>query len=131
MSKAVMIEADRLCKQFGSFLAVRDVSFTIPKGEVVAFLGPNGAGKTTTMRLLTGFVAPTHGSARIAGIDVQTERIRAAEHLGYLPENGPLYPDMTPLTLLRFFGEARGMPGGRLHDRIDAVIGQCALETVA
>ena len=112
MSKPVMIEADGLCKQFGSFLAVRDVTFSIPKGEVVAFLGPNGAGKTTTMRLLTGFVAPTHGSARIAGIDVQTDRIEAAEHLGYLPENGPLYPDMTPMSLLRFFGEARGMSGG-------------------
>src|SRR5271155_5157006 len=131
MSQPVMIEADGLSKQFGSFLAVRDVSFTIGKGEVVAFLGPNGAGTTTTMRLLTGFVAPTHGSARIAGIDVQTERIRAAEHLGYLPENGPLYPDMTPLSLLRFFGEGRGMPGGKLHERIDAVVGQCALESVA
>ncbi len=131
MSKPVMIEADGLCKQFGSFLAVRDVSFTIPKGEVVAFLGPNGAGKTTTMRLLTGFVAPTHGSARIAGIDVQTERIRAAEHLGYLPENGPLYPDMTPLSLLRFFGEARGMSHALLTERIDAVVQQCSLESVA
>jgi ABC-2 type transport system ATP-binding protein len=131
MSKAVMIEADGLCKQFGSFLAVRDVSFTIPKGEVVAFLGPNGAGKTTTMRLLTGFVAPTHGRARIAGIDVQTERIRAAEHLGYLPENGPLYPDMTPLSLLDFFGEARGMSHALLKQRIDAVVQQCSLDSVA
>jgi len=131
MSTSVMIEADGLCKQFGSFLAVRDVSFSIPKGQVVAFLGPNGAGKTTTMRLLTGFVAPTHGSARIAGIDVQADRISAAERLGYLPENGPLYPDMTPLALLRFFGEARGMSHARLHSRIDAVVGQCALETVA
>jgi ABC-2 type transport system ATP-binding protein len=131
MSKPVMIEADGLSKQFGSFLAVRNVTFSIPKGEVVAFLGPNGAGKTTTMRLLTGFVAPTHGSAKIAGIDVQNDRITAAEHLGYLPENGPLYPDMTPLSLLRFFGGARGMSGGLLRDRIDAVIGQCSLETVA
>jgi len=131
MSKPVMIEADGLCKQFGSFLAVRDVSFSIPKGEVVAFLGPNGAGKTTTMRLLTGFVAPTHGTARIAGIDVQTDRIRAAEHLGYLPENGPLYPDMTPMSLLRFFGEARGMSAALLRARVDAVVSQCALESVA
>ena len=131
MSKPVMIEADGLCKQFGSFLAVRDVSFSIPKGEVVAFLGPNGAGKTTTMRLLTGFVAPTHGQARIAGIDVQTERIRAAEHLGYLPENGPLYPDMTPLSLLRFFGEGRGMSHALLQQRIDAVVQQCSLDSVA
>jgi ABC-2 type transport system ATP-binding protein len=131
MSKPVMIEADGLSKQFGSFLAVRDVTFSIPSGEVVAFLGPNGAGKTTTMRLLTGFVAPTHGSARIAGIDVQTDRIKAAEHLGYLPENGPLYPDMSPISLLRFFGTARGIPASRLRERMDAVIGQCALETVA
>jgi ABC-2 type transport system ATP-binding protein len=131
MSKSVMIEADGLCKQFGSYLAVRDVSFSIPKGQVVAFLGPNGAGKTTTMRLLTGFVAPTHGSARIAGIDVQTDRIEAAERLGYLPENGPLYPDMTPSSLLQFFGEARGLRGAALKNRIDAVITQCALETVA
>ena len=131
MSTSVMIEADGLCKQFGSFLAVRDVSFSIPRGQVVAFLGPNGAGKTTTMRLLTGFVAPTHGSARIAGIDVQSDRIRAAEHLGYLPENGPLYPDMSPLSLLKFFGEARGLMGAKLHSRVDAVVGQCALDSVA
>src|SRR3954447_22506294 len=102
MSTPVMIEAQGLRKQYGSFLAVRDVSFSIPQGQVVAFLGPNGAGKTTTMRLLTGFVAPTRGSARIAGIDVQTDRIEAARHLGYLPENGPLYLDMTPHGLLRF-----------------------------
>jgi ABC-2 type transport system ATP-binding protein len=131
MSNGLMIEADGLCKQFGSFLAVRDVTFSIPRGEVVAFLGPNGAGKTTTMRLLTGFVAPTHGTAKIAGIDVQANRIEAAEHLGYLPENGPLYPDMTPLALLRFFGESRGMSSARMHERIDAVVSQCALETVA
>jgi ABC-2 type transport system ATP-binding protein len=131
MSTPAMIEAEGLCKQFGSFLAVRDVTFSIPKGEVVAFLGPNGAGKTTTMRLLTGFVAPTHGVARIAGIDVQEERIQAAEHLGYLPENGPLYPDMTPMDLLRFFGQARGLSGARRQSRIDGVVNQCALESVA
>ena len=131
MSTPVMIEADGLCKQFGSFLAVRDVSFTIPKGQVVAFLGPNGAGKTTTMRLLTGFVAPTHGTARIAGIDVQADRIDAAEPLGYLPENGPLYTDMTPMALLRFFGEARGLSGARIKERTEAVISQCSLESVA
>jgi ABC-2 type transport system ATP-binding protein len=78
MSTPLMIEAHNLSKQFGHFLAVRDVSFSIPRGEVVAFLGPNGAGKSTTMRLLTGFVAPTHGSARIAGIDVETDRIGVA-----------------------------------------------------
>ena len=131
MSTPVMIEADGLCKQYGSFLAVRNVSFTIPKGQVVAFLGPNGAGKTTTMRLLTGFVAPTHGTAKIAGIDVQADRIRAADHLGYLPENGPLYSDMTPLGLLQFFGEARGLKGSKLDSRVESVVSLCALESVA
>jgi ABC-2 type transport system ATP-binding protein len=131
MSTPVMIEAQGLTKQYGSFLAVRDVSFSIPQGQVVAFLGPNGAGKTTTMRLLTGFVAPTHGTARIAGVDVQVDRIEAARHLGYLPENGPLYPDMTPHALLRFFGEARGLTGHTLRKRIDDVVSQCALESVA
>ena len=106
MSAPLMIEAQGLSKQYGSFLALRDVTFTIPEGQVVAFLGPNGAGKTTTMKLLTGFVAPTRGTAKIAGIDVQTDRIEAAQHVGYLPENGPLYPDMTPHGLLDFFGQA-------------------------
>jgi ABC-2 type transport system ATP-binding protein len=131
MSTPLMIEAHNLSKQFGHFLAVRDVSFSIPKGEVVAFLGPNGAGKSTTMRLLTGFVAPTRGHARIAGIDVETDRIGVAEHLGYLPENGPLYPDMTPTGLLKFFGAARGLGGKRLGQRLEAVIAQCSLESVA
>src|SRR5829696_1719366 len=131
MTTPLMIEAQGLSKQYGSFLAVRDVTFSIPKGQVVAFLGPNGAGKTTTMRLLTGFVAPTRGVARIAGIDVQSNRIEAAEHLGYLPENGPLYPDMTPHGLLQFFGEARGLSGGRLRQRAEAVLAQCSLESVA
>jgi ABC-2 type transport system ATP-binding protein len=131
MTTTAMIEASGLTKQFGNFLAVRDVSFEVPRGQVVAFLGPNGAGKTTTMRLLTGFIAPTKGSARIAGIDVQADRIAAAEHLGYLPENGPLYPDMTPLGLLEFFGAARGLGGSVLKGRIDAVIEQCSLSSVA
>jgi ABC-2 type transport system ATP-binding protein len=126
-----MIEAEGLSKQFGQFLAVRDVSFTVPKGQVVAFLGPNGAGKTTTMRLLTGFIAPTRGTAKIAGIDVQVDRISAAEHLGYLPENGPLYPDMTPLGHLKFFGSARGLSGSKLAGRIEAVVDQCSLASVA
>ncbi len=131
MAASVMIEAVSLHKQFGHFLAVRDVSFQIPQGQVVAFLGPNGAGKTTTMRLLTGFMAPTSGSARIAGIDVQHDRLAAAEQLGYLPENGPLYLDMTPLGLLKFFGSARGMTGPELASRIDAVVTLCSLGTVA
>ena len=130
MSHPVMIEAENLSKQFGHYLAVRDVSFKVSRGEVVAFLGPNGAGKTTTMRLLTGFIAPTRGAARIAGIDVQADRIEAAERLGYLPENGPLYPDQTPRSLLRFFGAARGLSGARLRERLDVVIPLCVLQSV-
>jgi ABC-2 type transport system ATP-binding protein len=126
----VMIEAAGLSKFYGSFAAIRDVSFTVPRGQVAAFLGPNGAGKSTTMRILTGYLAPSAGTARIAGLDVATERIRAAGRVGYLPENGPLYPEMTPLALLKFFGRARGLEGGRLRERIDAVVERCSLETV-
>ena len=100
-----MIEADGLSKFYGDFAACRDVTFSIRQGEVVAFLGPNGAGKSTTMKLLTGYLAPSEGEARIAGYNVATERLEAAKRLGYLPENGPLYPDMTPRSLLKFFGD--------------------------
>jgi ABC-2 type transport system ATP-binding protein len=131
MSTTAMIEAQGLSKQYGQFLAVRDVSFSVPQGQVVAFLGPNGAGKTTTMRLLTGFVAPTKGHARIAGIDVQSNRIEVARRIGYLPENGPLYPDMTPVDLLKFFGSARGLASAYLRSRMEIVIEQCSLNTVA
>jgi ABC-2 type transport system ATP-binding protein len=127
---SAMIEAIGLSKFYRDFAAIRDVNFAIPAGQVVAFLGPNGAGKSTTMKLLTGYLAPSEGSARIAGLDVVRDRIRAAERLGYLPENGPLYPEMTPLSLLRFFGRARGLGSARLKDRIDDVVRRCALESV-
>src|SRR5215469_2672572 len=121
---APMIEAIGLSKFYRDFAAIRDVTFSIPAGQVVAFLGPNGAGKSTTMKILTGYLAPSAGAARIAGLDV------VAERLGYLPENGPLYPEMTPLSLLRFFGHARGLTGARLNTRIDDVIHRCALGSV-
>jgi len=125
-----MIEASGLSKFYGKFAAIRDVSFSVPRGQVAAFLGPNGAGKSTTMKLLTGYLAPSAGVARIAGFDVSRERLECASRLGYLPENGPLYPEMTPLGLLRFFGEVRGLPANRLEQRIEAVSAQCALEEV-
>jgi ABC-2 type transport system ATP-binding protein len=125
-----MIEACGLSKTYGKFAAIREVTFAVPRGQVTAFLGPNGAGKSTTMKILTGYLSPTAGTARIAGLDVSRERLAAAERLGYLPENGPLYPDMTPLGLLKFFGRARGLNGSRLKQRIDAVIALCALEAV-
>ena len=129
-SASAMIEASGLSKYFGDFAAIRDVSFSVPRGQVAAFLGPNGAGKSTTMRLLTGYLAPSAGRARIAGFDIATHRRDSAARLGYLPENGPLYPDMTPLGLLRFFGETRGLSGARLRERIEAVTEQCALGEV-
>jgi ABC-2 type transport system ATP-binding protein len=125
-----MIEAAGLSKFYGDFAAIRDVSFTVPQGQVAAFLGPNGAGKSTTMKILTGYLAPSAGTARIAGMDISAHRIAAAERLGYLPENGPLYPEMTPLGLLKFFGRARGLTGAHLKQRIDAVVARCALEAV-
>lgn len=126
----LMIEAVGLSKFYGGFAATRNVSFAIPKGQVVAFLGPNGAGKSTTMKLLTGFLSPSAGMARIAGCDMQRERIEGARRLGYLPENGPLYPDMTPKSLLAFFADARGMSGSYRRGRIDWVIEHCALSAV-
>jgi ABC-2 type transport system ATP-binding protein len=129
-SSEAMIEAAGLSKFYRDFAAIRDVTFSVPRGQVAAFLGPNGAGKSTTMKILTGYIAPSAGVARVAGLDVVRDRIRAAERLGYLPENGPLYPDMTPLALLRFFGKARGLDGARLKARIDDVVRRCALEAV-
>jgi ABC-2 type transport system ATP-binding protein len=125
-----MIEADRLCKYYGEFIAIENVSFRIPRGEIVAFLGPNGAGKSTTMKVLTGYLAPSSGRALIAGHDMSTDRLAGAERLGYLPENGPLYPDMTPRSLLEFFADARGLSGSRKRERIEAVVKQCELGSV-
>jgi ABC-2 type transport system ATP-binding protein len=122
-----MIEAVDLSKHYGSFAAVDHLSFTIRRGEVVAFLGPNGAGKSTTMKVLSGYLSPTSGTARLCGIDVVKDRVRAAEKLGYLPENGPLYPEMTPRELLTFFGEARGMAPAKLAERLDFVTRECDL----
>ena len=122
-----MIEAVDLSKHYGSFVAVDKLNFTIRRGEVVAFLGPNGAGKSTTMKVLTGYLGPTHGSARLGGIDVVKDRVKAARNLGYMPENGPLYQEMTPRGLLAFFGSARGITGSRFRERLDYVTQECDL----
>src|SRR6476659_7595288 len=119
-SNVPMIEAIGLSKFYGIFAAVRNVSFTVSQGELVAFLGPNGAGKSTTMKLLTGYLAPSEGTAKIAGHDMASDRLAGSARLGYLPENGPLYPDMTPHGLLQFFADARGMRGDYKQERIEA-----------
>ena len=125
-----MIEARGLSKLYGEFAAIRDISFSVARGQVAAFLGPNGAGKSTTLKVLTGYLSPSAGTARIGGLDVVSHRIEAAARIGYLPENGPLYPEMTPLELLEFFGNARGLSPDRLKRRIDEVVRQCHLEAV-
>jgi gliding motility-associated transport system ATP-binding protein len=127
---SAMIEAQGLSRYFGPFVAVQGLSFGVPEGEIVAFLGPNGAGKTTTMRMLTGYLAASEGWAAIGGLDIRRHRLEAARRLGYLPENGPLYQEMTPLELLRFFGEARGLDRKRLGERVETVSAQCALAPV-
>lgn len=117
-----MIEIRNLSKHFGPARAVDDVSFSVQRGEVLGFLGPNGAGKSTTMKVLTGFLAPTGGSATVCGHDVVRERVAAQRRIGYLPEGAPLYPDMTPNSLLRFVAEAHGIERGRRATRIAEVV---------
>lgn len=128
--RPAMIEADGLSKFYGIFAATRNVSFKVYEGELVAFLGPNGAGKSTTMKLLTGYLSPSEGVARIAGHDMMEDRLAGSARLGYLPENGPLYRDMTPYSVLEFFAEARGMPRDRKQERIEAVVDLCVLGSV-
>jgi ABC-2 type transport system ATP-binding protein len=125
-----MIEANGLCKYYDLFAAIEDISFSIPAGQVCAFLGPNGAGKSTTMKILTGFLSPSSGSASIGGFDVYRNRIEAARLIGYLPENGPLYVEMTPASLLRYLGKARGMSAESLKDRLAYVAEKCHLAEV-
>ena len=124
---AGMIEVKELSKWYGSYPAVEGVSFEVKKGEIVGFLGPNGAGKTTTMRVITGFMPPTNGTARVAGHDVVKESREARKYIGYLPETVPLYTDMTVQAYLSFMGTLRGMNPKRIKTRIDEVIDICRL----
>ena len=129
-SRRPMIEAIGLSKFYGPFAASRDVNFSVREGELVAFLGPNGAGKSTTMKMLTGYIAPSEGEARIAGHNMMENRIEGSKHLGYLPESGPLYMEMTPMAMLSFFADARGLASGKKKERIEAVIDICDLSSV-
>ena len=125
-----MIEVDGLVKTFGHLRAVDGVSFNVPKGQVLGFLGPNGAGKSTTMKMITGFMAPTAGSVKVAGYDVDTDPIAAQAQIGYLPEGAPAYPDMTPISFLNFIADVRGMDAATRAERLDYVIANVHLDAV-
>lgn len=129
--RPVTIRAEKLSKVYGEFVALHDVSFEVRKGTVAAFLGPNGAGKSTTMKILTGYLAPSAGTARVLDFDPTDgdQRLKLAPRLGYLPENGPLYLDLTPHETFQFIGEIRRM-GSKLPKEIERVVETCAISSV-
>ena len=127
----LMIQVDNLTKVYGTTRAVDDVTFNVRKGEVLGFLGPNGAGKSTTMKVLTCYLAPTAGRAKVAGFDVFDNSLEVRKHLGYLPEDTPLYKDMTVLEYLQFAAAMRGMASDRSEKRIKEIGGRCGLREVA
>jgi ABC-2 type transport system ATP-binding protein len=125
-----MIEVENLTKRYGDFTAIKGVTFNVGEGEVVGFLGPNAAGKTTTMRILTCFMPATDGTARVDGYDVFREPLEVRKHIGYLPENVPLYLEMSVESYLDFMAKIRGVPRSLRRQRVDAVIESCGLEKV-
>jgi len=126
-----MIEVHNLSKDYGAKTVVNNLSFTVKKGEVLGFLGPNGAGKSTTMRMVTGFISPTKGDAKICGVSVVDHPKKAKSHIGYLPESAPLYDDMTVTDFLKFCASMRGLSGKASKEAIAAAVETCFLETVA
>ncbi|HTQ34511.1 MAG TPA: ABC transporter ATP-binding protein [Stellaceae bacterium] len=125
-----MLEIRNLYKNFGPLVAVDDVSFTVSRGEVLGFLGPNGAGKSTTMKMITGFLAPTAGTAVICGADIRERPLAAKRQFGYLPEGAPAYPDMTVADFLRFVAHIRGFRGKDAQARIDGIVSLVHLDEV-
>jgi len=125
-----MLEVQKLKKHFGSIHAVKEISFKVDKGEVLGFLGPNGAGKSTTMRMITGFIPPTAGTASICGHDIRQDPVEAKRNIGYLPENAPAYDSMTVTDFLKFGAEVRGYRGREQRSRVDAAVEQCGLQEV-
>ncbi len=126
-----MIEVSGISKVYGGRTVVDTVTFSVSKGEVLGFLGPNGAGKTTTMRILTGFVPPTSGTAKVAGFDVQEEPLEVKKRIGYLPEHPPLYREMLVRPFLSFVATIRGVPRHQVRERVDRAIERCGLASVA
>ncbi|HXN32567.1 MAG TPA: ATP-binding cassette domain-containing protein [Polyangiaceae bacterium] len=130
MSNDVMIYAKDLSKSFGSFRALDKINFEVKRGEIVGFLGPNGAGKSTTMRILTCFISPTGGSARVNGHDVFDDSLKVRESLGYLPQRAPLYLEMSVLEYLRFAADLRNLDHDTFRRRATSVVEVCGLAQV-
>ena len=126
-----MIEATRLTKYYGDFCAIQNVSFTAQRGEILGLLGPNGAGKTTTMRIITGFMPATEGTVTVEGYDVFKESHEVRRRIGYLPENPPLYNDMTVSSYLKFVGRIKGVSRKEIPGSLDGVLERCSLTEVA
>ncbi|MBI1951004.1 MAG: ATP-binding cassette domain-containing protein [Acidobacteria bacterium] len=126
-----MIEVVGMTKNYGARAAVDGIGFSVRKGEILGFLGPNGAGKTTTMRILTGYLPPTSGTARVGGFDVQESPIEVKRRIGYLPEHPPLYTEMLVRPFLRFVASLRGVPRKERAARVDRAIERCGLQPVA
>ncbi|TXI32023.1 MAG: ABC transporter ATP-binding protein [Aquipseudomonas alcaligenes] len=125
-----MIEIKNLTKRFAQYTAVDGLSFTVRQGEVLGFLGPNGAGKSTTMKMLTGFLAPTSGTASVLGFDIQRDTLKAQQQIGYLPEGAPCYGDMTVRGFLEFIAEIRGYRGAEKRQRVQRAAQQVELQKV-
>ncbi|KRW62495.1 ABC transporter ATP-binding protein [Pseudomonas sp. TTU2014-080ASC] len=125
-----MIEIKNLTKRFAQHTAVDDLSFSVQPGEVLGFLGPNGAGKSTTMKMLTGFLAPTAGTASIFGFDIRKNTLKAQQQIGYLPEGAPCYGDMTVRSFLEFIAEVRGFKGAEKRERVAKAVAQVELDKV-
>ncbi|MGN0904128.1 MAG: ABC transporter ATP-binding protein [Alphaproteobacteria bacterium] len=125
-----MINLEHVTRKFGSFVAVDDLSLSVPKGQVLGFLGPNGAGKTTTMRMISGFLTPTSGRISVCGFDAAENPIDVKHRIGYMPEGAPSYGDMTPLTFLNFIAEARGLEASHKEKAVERMIDAISLGDV-
>ncbi len=122
-----MIEVDHISKRYGTKDAVQDISFDVKDGEILGFLGPNAAGKTTTMRILTGYIPPSSGTARLAGMDILKQSLETRRLIGYLPENPPLYGEMTVESYLHFVAKIKGVPPGDRSKKVDEVMQRCRI----
>jgi len=125
-----MIEVQQLTKRYGDLTAINNISFSVTSGQILGFLGPNGSGKTTTMRIITGFMPASSGTVKVAGFDIFDDSFEARKRIGYLPENPPLYNDMTVTSYLRFVARIKGMRKTDIPEALDRVVTRCGLTSV-